>query len=64
MIVSERGDREVHDRLVDRHVERAEMDRDPLLEGELVGRVERRRDHDAAKYSTSEIPSVSVYARA
>src|SRR5207302_511261 len=58
------ADREIDDRLVNRHVERAEVDGDPLLELELVRRVERSGDHlrgSAAKYSISETPSVSEY---
>src|SRR5438132_4458562 len=67
----QRRDREVDDRLVDRHVERAEVDRDPLLELELVRGVERPGGQQPAhpifsplKYSTSETPSESEYASA
>src|SRR6266516_2931750 len=55
-----RADREVDDGLVDREVERTEVDRDPLLELELVRGIEGRRQHRAhgrcspVKYSSRE----------
>src|ERR1051326_3390003 len=62
-------DGEVHHRLVDRHVERAEMDPDPLLELELVRRVEGCGQHGQRifsdpKYSRSDTPRLSEYASA
>src|SRR5579864_4788717 len=65
----QRAEREVDDSLVDRHVERAEVDADPLLELELVGRIEGGGEHahrilSEVKYSRSETPSVSEYASA
>jgi hypothetical protein len=36
----QRPEEQVHDRAIDRHVDRAEVDRHPVLELELVGRVE------------------------
>src|SRR6185437_14500915 len=68
----QRRDREIDDGLVDRHVERAEVDPDPLLELELLRGVERAGEcqqprHPAfspPKYSSSETPSESEYASA
>src|SRR5581483_1895620 len=63
------GEREIDHRLVDRHVERAQVDADPLLQLELVGGVEGGGEHaqrifSDPKYSASETASVSEYARA
>src|SRR5262249_57948153 len=68
----QRRDREVDDGLVDGHVERTDMDPDPLLELELVRRVEGGGEGEESvhpsfspvKYSMSETPSERVYASA